>query len=329
MAYNHVHGGGHSHAPADFGRTFAMEIILNTGFVVLEAVFGILSNSLALVADAGHNLGDVLGLVIAWVASILVKRQSTQRHTYGYRRSSILAALINAVFLLVAIGAIAWEAVKRFSEPSPVEGATVIWVAAIGIVINTVTALLFMSGRKQDLNIKGAYLHMAADAGVSLGVVIAGIVILVTGWLWIDPVISLAIVVVIFIGTWGLLRDSVNLALDAVPESIESGDVGDYLKSLPRVTEVHDLHIWAMSTTETALTAHLVVDDPRRVDDAMLKRAVSEMHERFGIEHCTLQVESGDPTHPCTYCIPQPNRQGVEHNGDYLSASIRGDHRLR
>ncbi len=302
--HSHRAGHGHSHAPASFGKAFAIGIALNLAFVIIEGVFGLLSNSLALVADAGHNLSDVLGLAIAWVASVLVKRRPTHKHTYGYRRSSILAALINAVFLLVAIGAIAWEAIKRFGTPEPVAGVTVIAVALVGIVVNGVTALLFMSGRKHDLNIKGAYMHMAADAGVSVGVVLAGVAILFTGWEWLDPVVSLAIVVVIFLGTWGLLRDSVNMAMDAVPENINSADVRSYFQALPHVAEVHDLHIWAMSTTETALTAHLVVKNPAEFSDASLKRSVDEMRDRFGIQHCTLQVESGDPVHPCTYCVP-------------------------
>ena len=296
MAHDHSHG--HSHAPANFGRAFAIGVALNTGFVVIEATFGFLSHSLALVADAGHNLSDVLGLLLAWGASILVRRSPTARRTYGLRRSSILAALFNAVFLLVAIGAIAWEAVGRFRHPEPVAGGTVIWVALVGIAVNTATALLFMSGRKDDLNIRGAFLHMAADAGVSLGVVVAGVIILFTGWQWLDPVVSLAIVAVILVGTWGLLRDSVNLALDAVPENIDTADVTAYLAALPGVTEVHDLHIWAMSTTETALTALLVIPDGR-VGDALLARTCAELHDRFGIEHATMQIERGDPAHPC------------------------------
>ncbi len=295
MAHDHS---GHSHAPASFGRAFAIGIVLNTGFVVVEATFGILSGSLALVADAGHNLSDVLGLVLAWGASVLVRRLPTARRTYGLRRTSILAALFNAVFLLVAIGIIAWEALGRFRHPEPVAGGTVIWVALVGIVINTATALLFMAGRKDDLNIRGAFLHMAADAGVSLGVVLAGIAILLTGWQWLDPVVSLLIVVVILLGTWGLLRDSVNLALDAVPENIDMDAVTAYLVALPGVTEVHDLHIWAMSTTETALTAHLVIPDGEN-GDALLARTCAELHDRFGIEHATMQIEHGDPAHPC------------------------------
>lgn len=268
-------------------------MILNLGFVSVEALFGFLTHSLALIADAGHNLSDVLGLLLAWLASWLVQRRPTQRYTYGLRRSSILAALFNASFLLVAMGAIAWEAVRRFSTPTPVSGTTLIWVALVGVVINGITALMFMSGRERDLNIKGAFLHMAADALVSVGVVLAGIAILVTGQLWFDPAVSLIIVAVIVAGTWNLLRDSVNLALDAVPESIEPLAVRTYLRELPGVVEVHDLHIWAMSTTETALTAHLVMlaGSP---GDAFLSRIKTELHDKFGIEHPTIQVERGN-----------------------------------
>ena len=300
MAHSHDggHGGGHSHAPADFGRAFAIGIALNTGFVIVEAVFGVLSHSLALVADAGHNLSDVLGLLLAWGATVLARRVPTPRRTYGLRRSSILAALFNAVFLLVAVGGIAWEAVGRFRDPAPVQGQTVIGVALVGIVINTATALLFMSGRKGDLNIRGAFLHMAADAGVSLGVVLAGVAILFTGWLCLDAAVSLLIVAVILWGTWGLLKDSVNLALDAVPEGIDAAGVKEYLASLPHVLEVHDLHIWGMSTTEAALTVHLVRDVPT-CDDALLSRVSRELHDRFGIEHVTVQLETGDAAHAC------------------------------
>ncbi len=295
MAHDHgTHDhGGHTHAPADFGRAFAIGIALNTGFVTIEATFGVLSNSLALVADAGHNLSDVLGLLIAWGASVLVRRAATERRTFGLRRSSILASLANAVFLLVAVGGIAWEAIHRFNQPEPVAGGTVIGVALVGIAVNATTALLFASGRKGDLNIRGAFLHMAADAGVSLGVVIAGVVILLTGWSWLDPVVSLVIVLVILIGTWGLLRDSVNLALDAVPEGVDIAAVRAYLAALPGVTGVRDLHIWAMSTTETALTAHLTV--PAAGDhDALLIEIAQELDEHFGIEHVTVQIEMSD-----------------------------------
>jgi cobalt-zinc-cadmium efflux system protein len=251
-----------------------------------------------LVADAGHNLSDVLALLLAWGAVLLSRRRPTPGRTYGMRRSSILVALVNAVVLLVAVGAIAWEAVRRFSEPAPVAEQTVIWVAMIGIIINTGTALLFLSVRKGDVNMRGAFLHMAADAGVSLGVVLAGGAILVTGWGWLDPVVSLAIVVVILIGTWDLLRDSVNLALDAVPESVDLQGVRQYLAGLPKVVDVHDLHIWGMSTTETALTAHLVMT-AAICDDAFFARIENELHTLFGIEHTTIQVETGNPAYPC------------------------------
>ena len=297
--HEHHHGGlGHSHAPASFGRAFAIGTALNLGFVVVQVVFGLFAHSLALLADAGHNLGDVFGLLLAWWASHLVKTVPTERRTYGLGRSSILAALANAVFLLVACGGITWEAIRRFGQPAPVEGGTVVWVAALGIAINTATALLFMSGRKGDLNVKGAFLHMAADAAVSAGVVVAGIVILSTGWQWLDPVTSLAINAIIVWGTWGLLRDATNLALDAVPTSIDPAAVCSYLERLPSVTAVHDLHIWALSTTQTALTAHLVKPNAE-VDDALLTQVYDELRERFGISHATIQLERGDAAHPC------------------------------
>lgn len=273
-------------------------IVLNGAFVAAEAIFGTLAHSLALLADAGHNLSDVLGLVLAWWAMKLGKRLPTERRTYGLRRASILAALLNGCFLLVAIGGIAWEAVSRFRNPSPVAGSTVMWVAAFGIVINAATAFLFMSGRKGDVNIRGAFLHMAADAGVSLGVVIAGLLILWTGALWIDPVVSLGIVAVILYGTWGLLRESLNLALDAVPEGIDVGEVKSFLETLPGVESVHDLHIWGMSTTEAALTAHLVMK-PATVDEGFLNRTTKALHDKFKIEHPTLQIESGDSECSC------------------------------
>ena len=292
-------GQGHSHGASGYGRAFAIGVALNLGFVAVEFVYGRMAHSLALVADAGHNLSDVLGLLLAWGAAALAQRHPTPGRTYGMRRSSILAALVNAVVLLVAVGAIAWEAVRRFGEPGEVAGSTVIWVALVGIAVNTVTALLFMSGRKSDLNIRGAFLHMAADAGVSLGVVVSGFAIIATGRQWLDPVVSLVIVVVIVAGTWGLLRDSVNLALDAVPENIDEYEVERYLTDLPTCSEVHDLHIWGMSTTECALTAHLVMG--RKVcDDAFLAQIARELHDRFGIEHSTLQVENGDPDYPCS-----------------------------
>jgi cobalt-zinc-cadmium efflux system protein len=304
-------GHGHSHGVVSYGRAFAIGVALNLGFVAIEFIYGRLAHSLALAADAGHNLSDVLGLLMAWGAAALARRHPTPGRTYGMRRSSILAALANAVVLLVAVGAIAWEAVRRFGEPNPVVGSTVIWVALAGIAVNTATALLFASGRKGDLNIRGAFLHMAADAGVSLGVVVSGLIIVFTGWQWLDPVVSLVIAAVIIAGTWGLLRDSVNLALDAVPEGIDEREVKDYLAALPTCAEVHDLHIWGMSTTESALTAHLVMG--RAVcDDAFLAQIARELHDRFGIEHTTLQVENGDPAYPCSCRLTPGGRHGVE-----------------
>lgn len=292
----------HSHAPKNFDRAFAIGVGLNVGFVVIEVVFGLFSNSLALLADAGHNLSDVLGLLLAWGASILVRRKPTQRHTYGLRRASVLAALINAIILLLAVGAIAWEAILRFGQPEAVESGTVILVASIGVLINGVTAWLFMSGKKQDVNIRGAYLHMAADAAISLGVVVTAIAMYFTGWLWLDPVVSLAIAVVIGISTWGLLSESLNLALDAVPANIEPEKVEAYLASLPGIKEVHDLHIWAMSSTEVALTVHLVKPDAM-IDDALLEQINNELREKFSIQHTTVQFELGDPSHPCQQAL--------------------------
>jgi cobalt-zinc-cadmium efflux system protein len=296
MAHAHAHG--HDHGPARYDRAFAIGIGLNLIYVALEAVFGVLTGSLALLADAGHNLSDVLGLALAWGAAWLSRRQPTQRRTYGYRRSSILASLANAVLLLVAVGAILLEAVRRLLEPQPVESWTVVWVAAVGVLVNAGTAWLFLSGRERDLNIRGAFLHMVADAGVTAGVIVAALLIHSTGWTWLDPATSLVIALVILVGTWGLLRDAVNLSLDAVPEGIDPSEVAAYLAAQPGVSEVHDLHIWAMSTTETALTAHLVRAEAP-VDDGLLARMRRELHDRFGIEHATFQIETGDPEHPC------------------------------
>lgn len=302
-SHSHSHGGshvGHSHAhgPANYNSAFAIGIALNLAFVAMEVIYGLRSNSLALVADAGHNFGDVLGLALAWVAALLALKGPTRRHTYGMRRSSILAALANAIFLLITVGAIAWEAIHRFQHPDVVNSETVIWVAALGIAVNVGTALLFVAGRKGDLNIRGAFLHMAADAGVSVGVVAAGFIIGITGWLWVDPVVSLLVVAVITIGTWSLLTESFHLALDAVPESVEFSAVEAYLRGLPDVTDVHDLHVWGMSTTDVALTAHLVkpvIGD----DDAMLIGTCQELHNRFGIGHATIQIERGQGPHEC------------------------------
>lgn len=298
----HSHGGGgHAHAPASFDRAFAIGVALNTGFVVVEAVFGFLSNSLALVADAGHNLSDVAGLLLAWGAAWLSRRAPTPKRTYGYGRATILAAVGNAGLLLVAIGAIAWEAVRRFQDPQPVEGGTVMLVAAIGIAINAATAMLFMRGRKSDINVRGAFLHMAADAGVSAGVVLAGFAITFTGWLWLDPIVSLGIVVVIALGTWGLLKDSVAMAIDAVPAGIDAAAVREHLNALDGVTDVHDLHIWPLSTTSTALTAHLVTGESR-IDDQRTAAIASALKEKFGIGHATIQLETGAVT-----CHLEPN----------------------
>lgn len=287
----HSHGGlGHTHSVTSFGRAFLIGTILNVGFVVIEAGYGITSNSMALLADAGHNLSDVLGLLIAWGAAALSTRKPSIHYSYGFRRTSILAALFNAVFLLVAIGAIAFEAIHRLSHPQAIEGGTVMAVAAIGIVVNGVTAWLFARGGKHDINIRGAFLHMASDAAVSAGVVVSGFLVMRTGWLWLDPATSLVIVGVILIGTWGLLRRSLGMSLDRVPEGIAPADVNRALADLPGVTRVHDLHIWSMSTTEVALTCHLVMPDGCP-GDAFLHDASAMLHDRFEIEHSTIQVE--------------------------------------
>lgn len=290
---------GHTHAPASFSSAFAIGTALNLGFVLVELLYGLKAESLALVADAGHNFSDVLGLLLAWVAAGLAARLPTPKRTYGVRRFSILAALANALLLLIAIGAIAWEAIGRFQHPEPVQGRTVVVVAAFGIVINAVTALMFMRGRKHDVNIRGAFLHMAADAAVSAGVVAAGLAISVTGWLWLDPATSLVLVVVIAIGTWGLLREALNLALDAVPEGIDHKGVELYLAGLPGVKEVHDLHIWGMSTTEVALTAHVIRPEVCD-DDELLLQVYRELERRYGIKHPTIQIERGHGPTPCS-----------------------------
>ncbi len=297
-AHSHSHGHGHAHGAApDHGRAFAIGIMLNLAFVVVEATFGFLSGSMALVADAGHNLSDVLGLVLAWGAATAARRPASGRYTYGFKSSTILAAMANAGLLMVAIGAILFETLNRFAEPPPVQGRTMIVVAGIGIVINAATALMFMRGRHRDLNIRGAFLHMAADALVSLGVVVAGVAILLTGEQWIDPVTSLVIVAVIAWGTWGLLRDSVKMGLLAVPEGIDEGEVRSYLSALPGVAMIHDLHIWPMSTTETALTAHLVMPGGHPAD-AFLHEIAHTLEDHFGIAHATIQVHLAPDGHP-------------------------------
>jgi cobalt-zinc-cadmium efflux system protein len=288
--HSHSYDHGHSHAPTDFGRAFAIGIALNIGFVAVEVVAGLLSGSMALVADAGHNLSDVLSLLLAWGAAKLAKRPATERFTYGYRSSTILAALANAVLLLVALGVILAETVQRLGDPQQIDSSLVMVVAGAGIIVNGGTALLFARGRHGDLNIRGAFLHMAADAVISLGVVVSAALVWWTGMLWIDPVTSLVIVAVIGWGTWGLLKESVELGMMGVPHGIDAVAVRVYLGSLNGVESVHDLHIWSMSTTQAALTAHLVmpVASP---DDAFLREATRQLDQRFGIAHATLQVE--------------------------------------
>ncbi len=288
----------HSHSVTNYNRAFVISVALNTTFVIIEAVYGMVANSLALLADAGHNLSDVLGLLLAWGASLLAQRQPSTRYTFGLRRSSILAALANAVFLLIVSGGVGWEAIQRFRDPAPVAGETVIIVAAIGIVINTVSALMFLSGRERDLNIRGAFFHLAADAAVSLGVVLAGIAIVLTGQQWFDPATSLIVTIVIIVSTWQLFRDALSLITDAVPAGIEPLAVRTYLAERPGVTGVHDLHIWAMSTTEAALMAHLVMPGGHP-GDAFLAEIYHDLHENFSIEHATIQIELGDLGQPC------------------------------
>jgi len=297
MAHDHGHSHGehaHAHHARDYDLMFGLGIALNFGFVIAEASFGALAHSLALLADAGHNLSDVLALLVAWGAARLSLSRPTERRTYGMRRTSILATLFNALVLLVVVGGIAWEAVGRLFTPLEVAGGTVIWVAAAGVVINGATALLFLRDRKSDVNIKGAYLHMVGDAAVSLGVLISGIAILHTGWNWLDPAASLVASALIVWSTWGLLKETLSLALDAVPAGIDPQAVNAFLASLAGVTAVHDLHIWAMSTTEVALTAHLVMPEPP-ASDRFIGELCRALHERYRIGHVTVQVERGDP----------------------------------
>jgi cobalt-zinc-cadmium efflux system protein len=298
MPHDHGHE-HHDHVDANrHDAAFAIGVGLNAALVAAQIVFGLLAGSLALIADAGHNLGDVLGLALAWWAATLSRRPPTARRTYGYGRGSILASLANAAILLVGVGAIALEAIRRLITPGPVAGLTVMWVALAAIAVNGITALLFMRGRERDLNIRGAFLHMAADAGVSFGVVIAAVLIHFTGWVRLDPLMGLVISAVIVASSWSLLRQSLHMAMDGVPEGLDRTAVEAWLRDLPWVADMHDLHIWSLSTTETALTVHLVC--PAAVpDDRALFDASAGLAERFGIGHATFQVERGDPAHPC------------------------------
>ena len=295
MAHDHHR---HAHGQSDYGRAFAVGIALNLAYVAAEAVAGVLSGSLALLADAGHNLSDVLGLSLSWGAAVLGRRRPSGRFTYGFGSSSILAALANAAILLVVTGGVAWEAVLRFADPVPVKSGVMIAVAAVGIIVNGGTALLFASGRGRDLNVKSAFLHMAADTLVTAAVVAAGLAIRFLGWLWLDPALSLAVSAVIVVGTWGLLKSAVGLALDAVPEGVDAAAVRAHLAGLPGVAALHDLHIWGMSTTETALTCHLVMPDGHP-GDAALAAIADELHRRFGIVHATIQIELADSDEIC------------------------------
>lgn len=296
--HSHGHHHGHSHAPASFGRAFAIGIMLNAGFVVVEAVYGVLAGSMALVADAGHNLSDVLALVIAWSAAVLSARPPSARFTYGYKSSSILAALGNAALLMVALGAIGIESLRRLFDPQPVATLPVIAVAAIGIAINTGTALMFMGGRNHDINVRAAFAHMAGDAAVSAGVVLAALAMMARRAWWIDPVVSLGITALIGWSTWGLAKDSLRMALHAVPPGICEREVRTWLSGRTGVAAVHDLHIWPMSTTETALTAHLVMP-AGHPGDAFLHDLVHDLEHRFAIGHATVQIETEMHTHDC------------------------------
>lgn len=296
MGHNHNH---HDHTKQDFHKAFAIAIFLNVAFICAEVIYGLKANSLSLLADAGHNAGDVLGLILAWGAMILAKRKASERFTYGLQSSTIMASLTNAILLLVAVGGISWEAIGRLANPqtAAIDSQTVMWVAFLGILINGTTAMLFISGSKKDLNIRGAFLHMGADALVSLGVVISAFAIIKTGWLIIDPIVSLIIGIIIVVGTWRLLVDSVKLSLHAVPQSVNYSEVKSYLAGLKNVGEVHDLHIWAMSTSDIALSAHLRMGCIP--DHDFLKEIEHHLDHHFGINHPTIQIETGDSANQC------------------------------
>ena len=309
MAHHHNHSKGHQHpVPKNQSRIFGITILLNLIYVAVEFGYGFMTNSTALIADAGHNISDVLGLVLSWSAVILARKQPSKRYTYGLRSTSILAALANAMLLLIACGAIAWEAIHRFSEPPVIEGLTISIVAGVGIIINGLSALFLMKDSKGDLNIRSAYLHMAADTAVSLAVVIAGIAIIYTDWYWLDPVMSLIIVIVIVAGTWSLLRESLQLALNAVPNQVNALAINDYLCQLEGITEVHDLHIWGLSTTENALTVHLVMPNGHP-GDAFIDDIILTLKEHYFVHHSTLQIELGTTSHECALTLMSPGIQ--------------------
>jgi cobalt-zinc-cadmium efflux system protein len=300
-AHGHAHDHGHAHGPVDAtSRAFAIGVTLNLGFVAVEAAFGLWADSLSLLADAGHNFSDVLGLLAAWWAVSLSRRAPSGRYTYGLRASTIVAAFSNAILLVVAVGGISWEALRRLADPVPVGEFTMISVALVGVVVNVITAVMLSRGRQDDMNMRGAYLHMVADAAVSVGVAVAGVGIILTGWLWLDPVVSLVIAVVILAGTWGLFQESLRLSLHAVPAGIDLAVVRNYLQQLPGVRDVHDLHVWGMSTTETALTAHLVMEGGHPGDD-FLRRVAGELEAQYRIGHPTLQVELADGSGSCRF----------------------------
>jgi len=288
----------HQHEVKNYNRAFSVGILLNVVYVLIEAGYGLSINSLALIADAGHNLSDIAGLLLAWGANILAHKAKTEKRTYGYGKATVLASLLSAILLLVAIGGITWEAINRIFEPQPIEGMTIIVVAGIGILINTLTALLFIKDQKHDLNIRGAFLHMAADAGISLAVVLAGILIMYGGWLWIDPAISLFIAVVILFATWGLFKESVNYSMDGVPQHIDNDGIKQYLTNFPHVVAIHDLHIWPLSTTEIALTVHLIVD-VNHINNDFLSKIQHHLCEVFQIDHSTIQVEASKNENNC------------------------------
>lgn len=304
MGHHHQHGHSHahSHAPSNFGKAFLIGITLNLTYVFAELFYGLMSKSLALVSDASHNFSDVISLILAYTAVLLATRKPSAKYTYGLKSTSILASLTNAVLLLIAVGIIIWEAIERLQHPEPIQGNTVILVASLGILINFTTAMLFAKGQKGDLNVRGAFQHLMADALVSVGVVVSGIVYLYTGWTWLDPMVSLLVALVITLGTWGLLRESLRLALAGVPHGIQLDDIHTHLQNVPGVIEVHDLHVWAFGTTETALTVHLVMEVPRNSLD-FHRQLRKDLHDHFGIEHVTVQVEEpGDL--PCPQASP-------------------------